>query len=287
MFDRIANSYQLLKASAAILREDKTLLIYPIVSGIAVLIVTLSFAIPLFAVRFVEIATQSTGGQVAGAILAFLFYLTQYFIIIFANAALMGAAMNRLRGQPATFGDGFWIAVERVPAIFGYALIAATVGLALRLLSQRAGIIGQIAAALIGVAWNVVTYLAVPVLVVEDVGPIQAIKRSAGLLRRTWGEQLVGNLSLGLVYGLVGLIVVVFALAGGLLMLKLNFLAGALALGVVAVLLLLAGGIVVSTLNAIYQAAVYRYAIEGQAGRYFDEALLRQAFRPKKAGLRF
>ena len=135
-------------------------------------------------------------------VLAFLFYVVSYTVIFFCNTALVGAAMIRLEGGDPTLRDGFRIAFDRLPQIIGYALIAATVGMILRWISERAGIVGQIIIGIIGFAWNIATFLVVPVLAVEKVGPIEAIKRSAGLLRRTWGEQLVGNAGIGIVFGL-------------------------------------------------------------------------------------
>ena len=135
--------------------------------------------------------------------LLFLFYLVQYTVIFFANSALVGAAMIRLRGGDPTLAMVSGLRFSRFGAIFGYALIAATVGIILQALSKR-GTLANIVRSLVGMAWNLATYLVVPVLVVENVGPIEAIKRSANLLRRTWGEQVVGGAGMGLVFFLLG-----------------------------------------------------------------------------------
>jgi hypothetical protein len=158
---------------------------------------------------FDHLATGQRNAQVLGVVVAFLFYLAQYFVIFIANTALVGVAMNRLQGGTATVGDGFRIAAQRVGPIFGYALIAATVGMILRAIASRGGAVGQITASLFGLAWNLATYLVVPILVVENVGPIEAIQRSVSLLKRTWGEQIVGNLGIGAVFGLLTLAVCV------------------------------------------------------------------------------
>src|SRR5262245_22771845 len=204
MFQRLSNSWELVKASAAVLRADKELVVFPIVSAIGTLIVTATFALPLFlAGMFDSMYVDGKGFQPLGMAVAFLFYLTQYFVIFFANTALVGAAMIRLQGGDPTVGDGFQIALRRIGPIFGYALISATVGMILRAIAERAGFIGRIVISLIGLAWNLATYLVVPILAVEDVGPIEAIKRSTALLKRTWGEQVVGNAGLGAVFGLI------------------------------------------------------------------------------------
>jgi hypothetical protein len=212
VFTRLSNSWQLIKSSAAVLRSDKELLIFPLLSGLASLVVMATFALPMFLAGLFEAMFADGWGpaKIVGYIVAFLFYLTQYFVIIFANTALVGAAMIRLKGGDPTVGDGFRIAFERIGNIFGYAVISATVGVILRWLQDK-GTIGRIAAGFIGLAWNLATFLVVPILVVENVGPLDAVKRSASLLKQTWGEQIVGNFSISAISGLV---ILLFILAG-------------------------------------------------------------------------
>jgi len=134
---------------------------------------------------------------------------------------------------------------------------------------------------LIGLAWNVATYLVVPVLVVEDIGPVEAIKRSADLLKRTWGEQIAGNFSIGLVFGLLSLLVVLL----GVPAIALVAMSESVALVVLAVLALVLAlvfmGLINSTLSGIYTAAVYQYAVTGETGSYFRQDLVQHAFRHK------
>ena len=130
----------------------------------------------------------------------FLFYLVQYFIIFFFNSALVGAAMIRLDGGDPTVRDGLRIASSKIVPIIGYAAIAATVGLILRIIEERAGFIGRWIAGLFGLAFTVATFLTVPILVTRDVGPVEAVKESAVLLKKTWGENIIGNAGMGLVF---------------------------------------------------------------------------------------
>ncbi len=280
MFARISNSWQLVKASASVLRADKELIVFPIISMIGVLIVTATFAIPAILAGMLETVTEE-GGQALGVVVAFLFYVVQYCVIFYANTALVGAAMIRLEGGDPTVSDGFRIASQRIGRIVGYALIAATVGMILRALSERGGLLGNIVSGLIGLAWNLATFLVVPVLVVEDVGPIDAVKRSAGLLKKTWGEQFVGNFSIGMIFFIIGLIVcllgmpiiVVAAMADSIIVTGLVIL--------LFVLVLVTLGVLNATLSGIYSAAVYRYAMAGDTSGYFDEELVQNAFRRK------
>jgi amino acid transporter len=128
-------------------------------------------------------------------------------------------------------------------------------------------------------AWSLATFLAVPVLVAEDLGPVEAIKRSSQLLKKTWGEQIVGGLSIGLVFGLLAIAVVILGAAAIFALADVMPLAG-LAIVVLLVLALLAMGLISSTLGGIYSAAVYDYAMGGSAGEFFREDLIKNAFRP-------
>jgi hypothetical protein len=281
MFDRISNSWELVKASFGVLKQDKELIVFPIVSGIGVLIVMAAFALPMFAAGMFESAAQGDAG-IPTLIVGFLFYVVMYFVIIFSNAALVGAAMIRLNGGDPTVRDGFRIASKHVGQILGYAVIAATVGMILRAIRERGELVGAIVAWIGEMAWNLITYLVVPVLVVEDIGPIDAIKRSGSLLKRTWGEQIVGNFSIGLIFMLIGLGV---GLVVGLPIILLASATGSAALIVLGValvvLLIVAVSLLSSTLQGIYTAALYRYATEGEAGTFFSPEMVQGAFRHK------
>jgi len=261
----IKNSWKMFKASWAVLAADKELLIFPILSSIGVLVVTATFAIPLFLGNaFDRLYTNGMG--VAGFLGLFLFYVVQYTVIFFANTALVGAALIRLRGGDPTVGDGMSIAGRNIAPILGFALIAATVGMLLRLISQKSRGPGRLIVSLIGMSWTIATYLVVPILAVEGVGPIEAIKRSVGYLKRTWGEQIVGNIGLGALFGLGFIaILLVFAPLFYLILsastVNVWLLAAA---GMAFLLVLVIFGLVRSTLDGIYTAAVYQYAVEGQ-----------------------
>ena len=278
---KIARSWELVKASWAVLQADKELIVFPVLSTIAVTVVMISFAVPMFLTGVFEHGFVRGGGIPVGAILlGFVFYAVQYTIIFYCNSALVGAAMIRLKGGDPSLADGFRIANRHFASIVGYALLAATVGIILRNIARR-GVIGRIVATFFGLAWNIATFLAVPVLVVEGVGPIDAVKRSTQLLKKTWGEQIAGNLGIGAAFTLA--FFGVLALFGGALALAIATNSAALIVGVVAVFVLAAVlmSLVGSALSAIYTAAVYRYATEGDAGGMFEAALVRDAFRAK------
>ena len=276
MFEKFARSWSLVKASAAVLRSDKELLLFPMLSGIAAMLVFASFILPMFALRVFE-----HGIGVLGAAWGFLFYLCLYFVIFFFNAALVSAAIIRLEGGDPTLADGFRAARARLLPILGYAAIAATVGLLLQSLKNRDNnFLVRMLGSGLGVAWTLSTFLVVPVLVQQNVGPIDAIKESVALLKRTWGENAIGNVGLGAVFGLVSVLLFVFAAV--LVVAAFSISATlALTLAILAVLALVVLAVVQSALSGIYSAALYRYATVGEAPVGFEGTNLQRAFAPK------
>ncbi len=280
MFQKLSNSWELVKESFKVLQADKELMVFPLISSIGVVIVTLTFIFPMALAGFFDTAFRG-GGELAAFLAVFLYYIVQYTVIFFANTALVGAAMIRLRGGDPTVRDGLSIAGSRFFTILGYALISATVGMIFRAIAERGGL-GRIIVSIVGFVWNVGTFLVVPVLAVENVGPVEAIKRSVQLLKQTWGEQIAGNLGLGAFFGLVMFgwillgVAAIFLVATGL---------QSTALAIVAAVVFLLGlvliGLVHSTLNGIFTAAVYQFATEGKVSGFFDQGLVQGAFRRK------
>jgi len=279
---KFARSWALVKASMAILRSDKELLVFPLVSAVAVILVALSFVLPMFGLGLFDQIDRNHGGTPAALYLwLFAFYLAQYFVMFFFNSALVGAAMIRLDGGDPTVADGLRIARGKWLQILGYAAIAATVGMLLRAMEQRAGFLGRIVVGLVGVAWTLATFLTVPVLVARDVGPIDAVKQSATLLKQTWGENLIGNGGLGFVLGLMNLGVILLGVALAMALASQGWMVMAVIAGVVAAIAVLGLALVQSALSGIYSAALYRYAVQGNAPAGFDGVLLQGAFQRK------
>lgn len=292
MMDRFQRSWQLVKASYNVLRQDKELLVFPLVSLLASIVVFILFMIPFIGTGIIDALTQQDGQSspiavVLGVIVLFLFYFVTYTVVIFSNTALIGAAMIRLDGGDPTVADGFRIASERFGKILGYAAIAATVGVILNTIrsqSRESGvagaIIGSLLAGVLEFAWNIITFLVVPVLVVENIGPIEAIKRSGQLLKKTWGEQLIANFGIGAVLGLATLGIILL----GVVLTALLSVIGTVGiiLGItVTVIAVIALSLFGGALGGIYQAALYRYAAQGVVSSEFDAALIQGAFTRK------
>jgi hypothetical protein len=151
----------------------------------------------------------------------------------------------------------------------------------LRAISERAGIIGKIVIGLIGFVWTVATYFVVPVLVVDGVGPIEAVKRSAATIRKTWGESLVTNIGLGAMSFIGFMIATLPVIAGGVLTAATQSPWPVAVGGAVTLMLWIALALVTSTLKMILVAALYRFAATGQVPSGFDGELLGRVFRKK------
>lgn len=285
MAGKFARSWMLLKASAQVLRSDKSLLMFPLMSGIATLLVAATFLAPV-GIEVLDdqrIRAYGVAHHVSPLHYAFLFlfYLAQYTVIIFFNTALASVATARLRGEQASVSDGLAVARSRFATILGYAVIAATVGMVLRSLQERFGWLGRIIVGLIGLGWTVATFLVVPVLANEEVGPVEAVQRSVELLRRTWGENLVGNAGISVAFGFI----TVAAVIAAVLLVTAAAAAHSLPLLVVTLAIVVVGmallGMIQSSLQGVYAVALYRYVDEGEAGAGFDQTMLEQAFRSK------
>jgi uncharacterized membrane protein len=278
MFERFSRSWALLKASAAILQQDKKLLLFPLFSTLSCCLVIVSFIVPLSASGFFSGSNNTEYSSIILWPLVFLFYLSQYFIIFYFNTALVGAVMLRLDGGNPSIADGMAIARSKVGTIFGYALIAATVGMILRMIEQRAGFIGTFIVKLLGVAFTAASFMTVPLLVSRDIGPIDAVKESALLLKQTWGENVIANVGLGLVFGWIYLafllvsvaLLLFFGLAMGLVMLTM--------MAVVLVLAFIVLALAQNALQGVYSAILYRYATGGNTGNDFSGQSLQNAF---------
>lgn len=275
MLSKFQDSWDLFLSSWDVLRSDKELLILPVFSGLACGIVILSFwwSTP-------ELADLSPDEGIPWPLLAigFLFYFLMSFIVVFFNSALVWAAEERFSGGDPTIGSALGAAMGKLGLIVAYAAIAASVGALIKLVEHRMeGLGGQILSGIMGIAWGAATFLAIPVLVHRNVGPIEAIKESAGMLRHTWGQQLAGVLGMGAVFTVAGIALAFIGVLAAVFGFGISRTAGWIAVSVV-LLMVCAMAALQMALNAIYQAALYRYARTGEIPESFDSWQMEQAF---------
>lgn len=207
----------------------------------------------------------------------FVFYLANYFVIVFFNSALVACAMIRFNGDNPTLKDGLGAAIERLPQIFGWALVAASVGVILRVIESRSRRAGSIVASLLGMGWSIVTFFVVPVIVIEKAGPVRAIGRSTAILRKAWGESLTANFGIGIITFLFNIPAMLLIFAGVYAATAASVALGAAMIGL-GVLALLIISLISSALNAIVLAALYLYGATDRVPQAFDASQLRAAF---------
>jgi hypothetical protein len=274
---RFSNSVELAKSSLGVLQKDKSLALIPVISAAVCMVVVVVFGGAAFlTVDTVTEPGTGTTWEVTPATYAIglLGMLVVGFVAQFFAAVLVAGANERLEGGDPTLGSAFDRASHHTGAILGWAAVNATVGAILQAIRERAGFLGAIATSVVGAAWNVVSWLAVPAIVVEGLGPIAAIKRSVHLLKTTWGENLIAQIGLGAIGFL--------AILPGLVIAGLLWLVSPIAFIVVLVVWVAAVSVLMSALGAIYRTALYRFAVGLPNGVDFDDRLLAEAFRPKK-----
>src|ERR1700730_17387059 len=203
---KFSRSWELVKQSFAVLRSDKQLMLFPVFSAIACLIVTAIIATGGTLAVMPAITAAAASGERFNPnqspiflLGLFTLYVANYFVVVFFNVALVGVANSRLMGGTWTFRDGIELAWARKGTILQWALVAATVGVILRTLEERLGLIGRLIMRLVGIAWALACYFVVPVLAFEPLTPIEAVEPSSKLFRDTWGEKVIGGFSLSLV----------------------------------------------------------------------------------------
>jgi len=270
--DKLRNTLALARSSWSVLQADKELLILPLLSGIASMIVAASFVVPIVL----------TGGAdeeptALGYVLLFVMYVVLAFVTIFFNAALVAGANERLHGGDPTVGSALRAAASHTGRILPWAIVSATVSILLQAVQQRGGAAGRGVAGIAGLAWSLITFLVIPVIVIEGLGVGAAVKRSSALFKQTWGENVAARVGFGLLGFLLALPAVLLVFLG--------FAAGTIGAGIaiaVAVVWLLAVTLVMASLSSIFQTALYLYAAENEVPTgYFEREQFRQAFGSK------
>jgi hypothetical protein len=280
--DRFIRSCRIIKASYKVLDADGELLFLPILSGIVTAVAGGALVYHSYATGMFDAVKDGDPGAMQGIyVWMFGFYVVQYFIIYFFNTALVGAAIARLDGRDPTVGSALRLALSRVWQILGYAIIAATVGIILRMIAERVGFIGRLIAGAIGLVWTVATFLVVPVMAAEGVGPFAAIEKSTALLRKTWGENLIGNAGISIVFSGIGALLILVGYGGGMWLYDRGDELAALILALTCAMLFAAVAILGSALGGVYQAAVYYFTVMGEPPEGFDKGLIRDAFAQK------
>jgi len=269
-FNRLSNGWKISMNSFKVLKANKQLVIFPMLSGISLLLILGSFVTVVLASAGWDVDEINDPGQTKSILYLFLYYLVNYFVVVFFNTALTHCTHLYFKGEEVTIEKGIKFSFSRIGAIFSWSMFAATVGTILKLIQENAGWIGKIIIGLIGIVWSVTTFFVVPVIAYENVGPIGAFKKSAQMMREKWGESLGAGFSFGLVQ-LIAFIIVGLSL----------FLVGAIFHPIIGAILAVLGCLlvaaVISAAQTIFISAVY-HNVTGDPVEYFDQQMIDNLF---------
>ena len=270
-FGNISNTIHLMKSCVNVLKKDKELVFFPIMAAIFV-IVLLGIIYSTGGITFSD-NPEEQGSIIPLAILIF----GANFIIVFFNSALISAALERLRGGDPNISSGLSHAFKHVHHIFLWSIIVTIMALifaAIRSSGRNRGMMGQIMtelfASFLQAGWAMMTFFVVPIIVSENLGPISAIKRSSGLFKQTWGNQVAANFGFGIFKILAllasGAIGWIFGLASPTFGMIVGVLCASISVSII------------YTLEGIYKAALYEFAM-GEKPLEFEQQDLRTAYR--------
>ncbi len=264
---RLSNGWELAKISFATINKNRSLLLFPVISVISLVLVLATFIGGTFFFVGDEIGAMLDNdqyGNIMGYGLVFLYYLINFFIIVFFNAALIHCAVKTLNDEETSLSDGVSFAFSRIDKILGWSVLSATVGTLLQVL-HNAGKLGEFVASLIGVAWSILTFFVVPVLIYEDKGVIESVKESGRLMKEKWGESLAANVSFGF-FHFLGFLA---ALGVGFLLAQVSVVLGIVA-GVAIVFFV---STVISAAQTVFVAAVYNHVTGAPIGNFDGDTL--------------
>ena len=270
--ERIQNTLELAKSSWRVLKSDRELAWLPVISFLISLGIILAFVAALAATG--DLSTEEGETSPMVVVLGLIASAAIAVVAVFFQGALVSGAHERLTGGDPTVSSAVGAASAKMHRIIPWALLNLTVGMILRSLRERGGLAGALVGWIGETAWNLLTFLAVPVLMIEDMGPIDTVKRSSSLFKRTWGENVAAQVGFGLL-GIVAVLPII--LVAGLLF-SIGGLASIIAI-IVAVAYIAAVAVVVSALSGIFQTALYMYAAEGVIPAGFEGSTLPSSFR--------
>lgn len=274
-FDRLSNGWAITKSSFAILKKNKQLLIFPVLSGVSIMLIIASIVVPVMASAGWDVDNININfdNEAVPYLFTFLFYLINYFVVVFFNMALVHCTKLYLQGEEVTVMAGIKFSLSRIGVIFSWAIFAATVGTILKAIQENTGWIGKLIAGALGLVWGITTFFVVPIIAYENLGPVKAFKRSASMMKEKWGESLGSTFSLGLIQ-IIGTILIVFVC--GLIANYVHPIFG-IGIGMVALFIMYT---ITSAVETVFISLVYQN-INGNVEDYFNQQLIDGLFTKK------
>ena len=274
---RIKRGWGLTKKSWGLLNGHRELLRFPLYGAVATTLLAIVFLGP----GLYLLDQDSLGGAIP------LLVIGVYVLSVvgfYFSVGLAAAADMIFRGQTnVTVADGLAVSRANFSQICGWAAVSTAISVLMGVLENQGGIGGQIAARLVGMAWSLVTFLAVPVIAIEGTGPFETLKRSAAMFKQRWGQQITGNIAIGGAVFLIGVLPAVLLIVIGVALWSSASFLGAL-LVVIGALVLAIAMLISRALSGIFGVALYRYALDGEAVGGFTQEELESAVKVKKGG---
>ena len=273
-FNSLSKGWTLGMSSLKIINKNKSLMLFPVISGISLLLLTIAVVGGGYfffdETTFNQLFTDDFSSNIALYACSFLFYFINYFVIIFFNVGLVFCAKKVMNNEPTSFNEGVKFASKRLSTIFSWAILAATVGIILKAIQENSGNIGKVITSIIGVVWNIATFFVMPIIAYEDVSAIQALKKSTSMMKEKFGESIGANFSFGL-FSLIGFLI---SLA---IAIPLAFIHPFLGIGV-GIVLIGFTQIFVSTGQMVFISAVYQKTNNPDIAIEFREDILDDIF---------
>lgn len=277
---RIKAGWMLFKESYGFFRADKEMLWIPVITSCISIGLTVILCLVAFFVGFhgsIDALKNTTGSAPhMGYLFLFFMYVIGAFTLALSEAGIAHIVYTRIKGGDATLAQGLQSAFSHWFSLLLWSAITSTVGVILQMIADRSKILMSIVVALMGAAWSALTYFVVPTMVIDNKSAFASIPHSALVFKKTWGETLVSNASLGIVFLLFDVLAL---LVGGLLIVVAVSISAFWLVGLIIALLifvLFIGALLQSTLSGVIKTLLYVYASEGTIPPTFNQQLLGQ-----------
>lgn len=256
--DRIGQGWELAKVSLRIVRRRKRIVLFPVlgVLALATLLGTflggtvLALGIPLERLPSVLAATIA---------LDLGLNLLLYFLLVLLNAGIAVFALELFDGRTPTLAGSLRRTLRGGRPLLAWALIAAVASTAIHVAQILVPTLG-VPLAVGGFLWTFFVPLVAPVVLLEGLGPVRAMRRSTTIRRSTWIEGVSGFVSVYVIFILLGLLAIMPPLVGYLIGGLLGLVVGLIPSVVYLVPLFFAG----TTTKSVLVAVVYRYGTTGE-----------------------
>lgn len=209
-------------------------------------------------------------------IFIFLCYVIGAYSLALSEAAIANTVYTRVHGGNATLGNSLRSAFSHSASLLLWSVITSTVGMLLRVIAERSQFIGRIIVMLLGVAWSALTYFVVPAMVIDKKSAFASIGKSKDVFKTTWGETIVSNFSIGVIFMGLHVALLVVTVAMMIFAAMYEFWILMIVLGVAYALVFITLCLVQSAMNGILKTLLYVYAAEGTMPPNFNQELLQK-----------